>query len=131
MNRDLTLLFGRLTLALIFVLSAVGKFSSFSGIAGMLSQQKHLPAATLLLGIAMFLELVGGLLVLSGFKTRIGAIFLIIFMVPVSLVMHNFWAYQGPEQMNQMINFLKNVSIVGGLLVLFASGPGKYSVDRG
>ena len=130
MNKDLTLLLGRLGLGLIFILSALGKFKTFGGIATMLAEQKHLPAATLLLGVAVFLEVAGGLSVLAGFKTRIGAVLLIIFLVPVTLVMHNFWAFQGAEQMNQMANFLKNVSIGGGLLLLHASGPGKYSVDK-
>jgi len=52
-----------------------------------------------------------------------------VFLVPVTLVFHNFWAYQGAEAQLQTIQFLKNVSIGGGLLAIFAAGPGALSVD--
>jgi putative oxidoreductase len=128
-NKGFVILAGRVLLSIIFVLSALGKLFNFGGTAGMMSA-KGLPTASLLLVVALAFELVGGLSVLTGFKTRLGAILLVIFLVPVTLVFHNFWAYQGMEQQMQMANFLKNVAIAGGLLLLLAFGPGPLSVDK-
>ena len=53
------------------------------------------------------------------------------FLVPVSLIMHNFWAFEeGPERMAQMISFMKNVSIAGGVTMVLALGAGPCSIDR-
>ena len=92
---------------------------------------KGLPAASLLLALAIAFELFGGLSVLTGFKTKLGAILLIIFLVPVTLVFHNFWAVPPEQMVMQKIQFLKNLSIIGGLALLIAFGPGRYAVDRG
>jgi putative oxidoreductase len=82
-----------------------------------------------LLAAATVLEILGAISVLTGWKTRWGAAALVAFLVPVTLVFHNFWAYQGAEAQLQTIQFLKNVSIGGGLLAIFAAGPGALSVD--
>lgn len=120
---------GRILLSLIFLLSALGKAAGFSGTAAMMAQ-KGFPIASLFLAAAITIELLGGLSVLTGFKARAGAIALIIFLVPTTLIFHNFWAYQGMEQQAQMANFLKNVAIAGGLALVTAFGPGPLSVDK-
>jgi putative oxidoreductase len=51
-------------------------------------------------------------------------------LIPTTAIFHNFWALQGMEQQDNMINFLKNLAIMGGLLVLAANGPGSYSIDE-
>jgi|SRR6266705_1854150 len=108
---------GRVLLAFIFVFSSLGKLANFHAMAGVMAA-KGMPAPSILLAGAITFELLGGLLVLAGFKTRWGVLLLIIFLVPVTLTFHNFWAYQGMEQQMQIANFLKNVSIAGGLLLL-------------
>ena len=120
--------FGRLLLSLIFIASAAGKLNEWEGTAKMMAD-KGLPAVDALLSVVIVLELVGGLLVLLGFYTRWGVVALLVFLVPASVVMHNFWAYEGAERMQQMINFMKNISIMGGLLMVFALGPGPVSFD--
>lgn len=117
---------GRIALGAIFLLSAMGKLSNWSGTAGF-AASKGVPQA--LLAGATALELLGALSLLAGLKTRWGAIALVVFLVPVTLVFHNFWAFQGPEQQQQMIHFMKNLAIAGGLLTLYAAGPGALSVD--
>jgi uncharacterized membrane protein YoaT (DUF817 family) len=57
-------------------------------------------------------------------------VLLLVFIVIATLKFHNFWTYPEAEQQNQMIHFLKNVAIMGGLLLLMAHGPGPISVDR-
>jgi putative oxidoreductase len=121
--------FGRLFLCLIFVASAFGKLADWQGTAKMMAD-KQLPAVDVLLSIVIALEILGGVMVVLGLYTRIGALALLVFLVPVSLIMHNFWTLpEGPERMNLMINFMKNVSIAGGLLFVMALGAGPLSID--
>jgi putative oxidoreductase len=119
---------GRVLLALIFLLSAVGKFNDWPATTNMIAE-KGLPAADALLSVAVVLEIVGGASVLFGLYARLGAVALLAFLVPVTVIMHDFWAYEGAEQMNQMINFMKNVSITGGVLLVLAFGAGPCSID--
>jgi len=67
---------------------------------------------------------IGGLLVLLGVQIRLGAVLLILFLLPLTIVMHAFWMYEGANQEMQMLMFLKNISIIGGLLVLASSESG-------
>ncbi len=124
---DVALLAGRFGLGAIFLVSGLGKLASWSGTVAYAGSQ-GVPA--ILLAGAVALEVVGGLSLLAGWKTRWGTIALLAFLVPVTLVFHGFWAYQGAEAQLQTIQFLKNVSIGGGLLVVLAAGPGALSVDE-
>lgn len=125
-HSDVTLLVARLGAGAIFLLSSVGKLAAWNATAAY-AGSKGVP--TFLLAAATALELLGGLSVLTGWKARWGAVALVVFLVPVTLVFHDFWAYQGAEAQLQMVQFLKNVGIGGGLLALFAAGPGALSVD--
>ncbi len=124
---DVALLAGRFGLGAIFLVSGLGKLANWSGTVAY-AGSKGVPA--ILLAGAVALEVVGGLSLLAGWKTRWGTIALLAFLVPVTLVFHGFWAYQGAEVQLQTIQFLKNVSISGGLLVVLAAGPGALSVDE-
>jgi len=85
---------------------------------------------TLFLAGAIIFEVLGGLSVLLGFKARLGAIALIIFTIPAALIFHNFWAFEGMEQQTQMIMFMKNLAIIGGLLLITSFGSGPLSIDN-
>jgi putative oxidoreductase len=89
----------------------------------------HLPMPGVAIAVAAAVELACGLAILAGFKTRFAAWLLFLYLIPVTIVFHNFWAVQGQEQQTQMVNFLKNVAIMGGLLVLSVNGAGAYSAD--
>jgi len=119
-------LIGRLALGSIFLFSVAGKLTNWSGTVAS-AASKGVPE-TLLVG-ATALELVGALLLLAGFKTRWGAAALVIFLIPVTLVFHGFWAVQGAQHQQQLVQFLKNVAIAGGLLVEFVAGAGALSLD--
>ena len=80
--------------------------------------------------VATALELVGGVSLVVGFRTRWGALALLIFLVPVTLVFHNFWAVPAAQQQMEMANFLKNLAIAGGLLIVFGRGAGAFSIDN-
>jgi putative oxidoreductase len=119
-------LVGRIALGAIFLVSAIGKLANWSGTVAFVATKG---VSEVLLAGATALELLGAISLLTGFKTRWGLVALVVFLVPVSLVFHNFWAYQGVEQQQQIGHFMKNVSIGGGLLIVFAAGPGALSVD--
>jgi putative oxidoreductase len=121
---------GRILLALIFVASAAGKFADWDTPLKMMAD-KGVQKPEVLLPIAVSLELIGGLLVAAGLYARIGGIMLLAFLIPVTFVMHDFWTFEeGPERMNQMINFMKNISIMGGLFLVVAFGAGVCSIDH-
>jgi putative oxidoreductase len=126
-ERWLTLL-GRILLSLIFILSGLGKIGDWSGTAGSMAA-KGMVAVPFFLTMAILFELGGGLTVLLGFKARLGAWALVFYLIPVSLIFHNFWAFTGAEQRMQVINFLKNHAIMGGLLLVALRGAGKPCID--
>jgi putative oxidoreductase len=125
-NSGVTLLVARLGVGAIFLISGVGKLAAWSATAAF-AGSKGVP--TVLLAAATVLELLGAISVLFGWKARWGAAALVGFLIPVTLVFPNFWAYQGAEAQLQTIQFLKNVGIGGGLLAIVAAGPGALSVD--
>ncbi|HEU4413198.1 MAG TPA: DoxX family membrane protein [Candidatus Angelobacter sp.] len=81
--------------------------------------------ASLALAVTLFIEIGGGLMVLTGFQAKYAALVMAIWLVPVTLVFHNFWAAPEPMKQEQIINFLKNVAIMGGLLMLTYASPEK------
>ncbi len=120
---------GRVLLSLIFLLSAANKLQGWQGTVQMLAD-KGLPAPDALLSVAVGLELVGGVMLVLGLYARWGAVALLAFIVPVSLIMHNFWALpEGEQRAGEMISFMKNFTITGGLLFVLAMGAGPVSID--
>jgi putative oxidoreductase len=120
---------GRILLGLIFVLSGFGKLTGFGGTVGYIAS-KGLPLPQILAGIALVVELGGGLLLILGWKARWAAAALAIFTVLAALLFHNFWTMPPEQVQNQTIHFLKNLSIVGGLLYVVTYGSGPLAVDR-
>jgi putative oxidoreductase len=128
-NHDLAALVGRILLATLFVVSGIGKIAGFAGTAGYIAS-KGLPMAELLTAATIVVELGGGLAIVAGWKARWAALLLAGFTIVASVLFHNFWAAPAAEAMNQQIHFMKNLSIIGGMLLLFAHGPGRFSVGR-
>jgi putative oxidoreductase len=128
MEQKWMLLLGRLLLSVIFILSGLGKIPHFHDVAGMMAQ-KGIPLATVALVITLFIEIGGGLMVLTGFGARYAALVIFLWLIPVTLVFHHFWGIPAEQQQDQMVNFLKNVAIMGGLLVLaFASSAKQAAI---
>lgn len=119
---------GRLLLVTIFLASGANKVMDWQQPAQMMAD-KGLPAVNVLLSVAVALEIIGGLSVLLGIYARLGALMLLAFLVPVSVIMHDFWTLEGAQQMPEMINFMKNVSIAGGVVLVLALGAGPCSFD--
>lgn len=111
------IVFGRILLSLLFILSALGKIGAWAPLVQQLAA-KGIPYAPFFLGAALVIELVGGLTLLLGWHARLGAWLLFLYLIPTTGIMHNFWAYTGEEQQVQLVNFLKNLAIMGGLLLV-------------
>lgn len=110
---------GRVLLSLVFILSGISKIIDWPGTAAYMAAQ-GLPLVPLLLGLAAAIEILGGISLLLGWNARWGAWLLFLYLIPVTVVFHNFWALTGAEQQTQLVNFLKNLSIMGGLLLVAA-----------
>jgi putative oxidoreductase len=127
---DALALVGRVLLGLIFVQSGFQKLMTFAGVAAAIAG-KGLPMPEVLAVLTVAIELGAGLLLVVGWKARWAAFLLFLFIIPVSLIYHNFWAMDAAQAAMNKIQFMKNVSIMGGMLVAVAFGPGRYSVDKG
>ncbi len=117
-------LLGRILLALIFVLSGLNKISNFAGAQQMMAQH-GMPFTPIFLIAAILIEVIGGLSVLVGYRARVGATALALFLIPTTAIFHTNFADQV-----QMVMFLKNLSIIGGLMMVAAHGSGGISLDR-
>jgi putative oxidoreductase len=134
---------GRMCLSLIFILASLNKILDWRGteqsIVSKLNElmnyavgmewateaiQFVLPWPTLLVACAVAFELLGGLLIFLGLKVRVGALLLALFLIPTTILFHHFWFLQGSDRELQMIMFLKNLSIFGGLLIILGLGKG-------
>ncbi len=105
------------------------KIGDWSVTAGYMSA-KGMPVVPFFLIMAIIFELLGGLSVLLGYKAKFGAWLLIIFLIPTTLIFHNFWGLEDPDRQVQVIMFMKNLAILGGLFIIAALGAGKPSFDE-
>ena len=126
---DVCTLAGRTLLALIFIVSGFDKITGFAGTAGFMAS-KGMPMADVLLVGTIAVEFLGGLMLLVGWKARWAALAIFLFIIPATLIFHNPAGLTGQEAQNQMINIMKNLAIMGGMLMVFAFGPGAWSLDR-
>lgn len=120
----------RLLLSAIFVQGSLGKILGWSGQASYM-QSHQLPAQLIpaMLGMALLIEAGGVLCLLVGWKARAAAFVMFVYLGMVSVLLHNFWAQHGASAGGMQTQFLKNVGIMGGLLMIAACGPGKWSLD--
>src|ERR1700681_1340831 len=118
---------GRFFFALIFLMSGPLHFSK-QEVAYAAAQ--GVPLASILVPFSGVLALAGGLSILLGYRAKLGAWLIVLFLVPVSLMMHKFWTVTDPIMAQlQMILFMKNVSMLGGALLISHFGAGPFSLD--
>ena len=130
-SRDIAAAIGRVLLVALFLQSGFGKIADFAGTAAYIGST-GLPLPALGAAIAILMEVGVALLVLVGWKARAAALALAVFSLVAGVLFHAYWAdADAAARMGDFINFWKNVSIAGGFLMVFAFGPGRYSVDRG
>lgn len=121
---------GRVALATIFLLAAVGnKIPNFDAVSKVMAA-KGMPAPSLMLAGSIVFLIAGGLSVVVGYKARAGAFLLLVFLVLASYYFHDFWRLADPkEAQEQTIQFMKNLSMIGAMLFIIANGAGAWSLD--
>jgi len=119
---------GRILYSAIFLMSAPGHFTAAT-IA--YSASKGVPLASIAVPLSGVIALLGGLSILLGFKAKYGAWLIVLFLVPVTIMIHDFWTVTEPmmRQMQQ-INFMKNLSMLGAALLIAHFGSGPLSVEK-
>lgn len=122
-------LIGRIMLSLIFIYGGIWKFMDAEGVKTLLAAKGVTSYLPILVYGAGIVELFGGLALILGWKTRFAAFILAGFLVVVSVIVHNFWALEGKDMMEQMIHFFSNTAIFGGLLYVMVFGAGRISID--
>jgi putative oxidoreductase len=128
-SSSFTPLAGRILLSVLFLISGFFKIGGYSQMVAY-SAARGVPLAGVAIACAAVLELAGGLAILVGFQTKVAAWLLFLYLIPVTFFFHNFWAMQGAEQQQNMVDLLKNVAIMGGLVILATYGAGPYSIDQ-
>ncbi len=129
-SADFLILIGRILLAWVFVGVAYGAITNFAGSVAYFTSQKLSPPE-LWTWVALLLELLISVSLILGIGTRYGAILVFVFVVVATAIAHRYWEYPaGPQQIGQYNNFLKNISIMGGALLILVTGGGRFSLDR-
>ncbi|HVE90255.1 MAG TPA: DoxX family protein [Burkholderiaceae bacterium] len=126
---DVLSFIGRIFLAVIFVVSGYSKISGFEGLVGQIAS-KGLPAAQAFAVATIVIEVGVGLMLIAGWKARWAAFLIAVFTAVVTVLFHNFWAVPEAQKMLQQTHFLKNLAMIGGLLMVVAFGPGRWSIDK-
>jgi len=130
MQNPMLPLLGRVLIGALFVTAGVRKLMGVAGAAAYFAKLGF-PAPEVMAYLAILIEIGGGLLFIIGWRTRLVAWLLVVFTVIATAMAHRFWEFTDPGQYNaQLNNFLKNIAVIGGLLMYITFGPGSASVDK-
>jgi putative oxidoreductase len=126
--KDEALLVARLLLIALFLLSGWSKVTDYSGTVAFMTQVGA-PVPALATAVAILMEVPVAIAILLGAFTRPLAVLLALYTLGTAFIGHHYWTMTGATQLDNMIHFYKNLSIMGGLILLYVAGPGKYSLD--
>jgi len=123
-------LIGRVLLVFMFVYSGFNKISGFEGTEAAIAS-KNVPLPAIATTIAIIVECIGGAMIAFGWKARWAALAVAVFTLVATILFHNFWAMTDVAAVKtDQLMFIKNIGVIGGLLLIFAFGPGRYSIER-
>lgn len=125
MSNKLLPLIARVFLSLVFINSGVKKITNFESVSNKMYESGITFQTDLFLAGAIFLLLAGSLLLIIGYKSKIGAFMLVLFLVPTTIAFH--WDFSNPKEIGQL---LKNAGLLGGLLMVLSYGTGDISLDK-
>jgi putative oxidoreductase len=128
-DHPLVPLVGRLMMTYIFATSGIAKIFGWSSNVAYMNT-RHLPMIPVLLAAAMVIEVAGSICLVTGYQARIAAFVMFWYTTSVTVLFHNYWAASGMMAGTQETHFRKNLAIMGGLLMLAYSGPGKWALGR-
>jgi putative oxidoreductase len=129
---DFLLLVGRVLLGWLFLASSAGiggKLWNIAGFTGYLTNLKA-PAPEIMSWIGALVETAIGAALILGIGTRYAALLCALFLIVATALAHRYWEYPAAQMQGQYNNFLKNLAILGGALIIFVTGPGRFSIDR-
>ena len=127
--RDFLILIARVLIGLIFVTGGWAKVTAVGAFSASL-ERRGVPAASLLGYVGALSEFLGGIGIMFGVATRYAALLILVFTIIASLVSHRYWEFTDAAQYRQQrTQFYKNVTMMGGMLLLFITGGGRFSVD--
>jgi putative oxidoreductase len=125
---DVVILAARLLLTTLFLIFGWRKLRDYSGTVDQMAQLR-VPMPVLAAAVAIFMELPVAFAVAVGAFTRLSALLLVLYTLGTALIGHRYWTVKGADQVDSMDGFYKNLSIMGGFLLLSMTGAGKYSID--
>ena len=127
---DILFLIGRILYGGFFLMSAFNHFTQ-AGAMAPYAGSKGVPSPTLSVYVSGLLLLIGGASILLGLYPLVGVAALVLFLIPTSLMMHNFWAIEDPQQQQaEMIQFMKNIALLGAaLMFLMIETPWPFSLS--
>lgn len=128
--KDIVDLIARILIACIFLFEAYDSIIFFKATKELMTAYNITWQQDILLSGAIFLLLLGGILILIGYRSSFGAILLLLYWVPVTFILHSWWNEPIELQREDSIAFMKNIAIMGGLLMIYVNGSGRYSVRR-
>jgi putative oxidoreductase len=120
---------GRILIVALFLISGISKIPGWENTAGYMAS-KGVPMVSVALALTIVIEIGASLMIMLGFRARLAATVLFLWMIPVTLMMHDFWAADAAHKMIQTIMFNKNLSIMGALLLIMAFGSGPKSLSK-
>jgi putative oxidoreductase len=125
----ISVLIGRILFSLIFLMS--GLMGHFKPETAQYAASAGVPMASVLVPLSGIIAILGALSIILGFKAKMGAWLIILFLIPVTFMMHKFWGITDPMQMQmQMSLFMKNIALIGGALIISYFGAGPLSIDN-
>ena len=131
--KDFVTFLGRILISLIFILTGLSKIGDFAGNVAFI-HSRGIPFASFFLYVAVLIEISCALMIITGYKARLGALVLAVFLVPVTYIFHYLPAFSAGISLNdqkiQMISLMKNISIIGGLLLIYGNGVGKWTIGK-
>lgn len=128
--KDITDLIGRVLLSFIFLFEAYDSIRYFQSTQEIMTDYGITWRQDLLLSGTIFVLITGGILILIGYRSSLGALLLLLYWVPVTFIVHSFWNDPPDMVRFQSIQFMKNIAIIGGLLMVLVNGSGRYSIKR-
>ncbi len=123
-------LIARVLISMIFLFEAYDSIIYFKSTKNVMTRFGITWQQDFLLGVAIFLLIVGGILVLIGYRSRFGAWLLLFYWIPVTFIAHSWWNDPYDIQREAAIDFMKNMAIIGGLILIIINGSGRYSIRR-
>jgi len=128
--KDIFDLIGRVLIAFIFLYEAYDSIRYFKGTKELMTEYGLTWRQDFLLVTAIVFLILGGILVLIGYRMTLGAAMLLLYYIPVTFILYSFWNETGDVYRSESLMFMKNLAVIGGLMMVMVNTSGKYSVKR-